>query len=117
MWLIDWFNYFRNEDRIEGTRLPIFIATLWGIWYTRNDKVFKLIPTNLEEALSQHTRYHVPSPRYARQTLLYSGPPLPLDYVVVNLGIHKRGTSYINIIIDGSWAVGDSLHNLDSNGA
>ncbi|XP_010673155.1 uncharacterized protein LOC104889595 [Beta vulgaris subsp. vulgaris] len=31
-WLIAWVHYFYQHDGYHGARLPIFVATLWGIW-------------------------------------------------------------------------------------
>lgn len=58
-WLEYWLDKFVKEDGIEGTRLPQFIGTLWAIWKSRNEQVFRQIRAT-EEVFQLHIRdsYH-----------------------------------------------------------
>lgn len=67
-WLELWLGKFLKEDGCWRTRVPTFISTLWEIWNTRNDQVFRQVratlqrlPDHAEEGSRQHTR-HVQQP-------------------------------------------------------
>lgn len=47
-WLEFWMGKFISEDGYGGTRVPQFIGTLWAIWNTRNEQVFRQVRANLQ---------------------------------------------------------------------
>lgn len=107
-WLELWIGKFLQEDGYWGSRLPQFISTLWAIWNTRNNHIFRQVQANLqtlkvheEEGNRQHTSFIAADHSVARP------PPapnydLPPGFHLTNIGRLQQGTADISIQIDGS---------------
>ena len=52
-WLQETILHFRKTDGYYGTRIPLFIGTLWGMSTTRNAQVFRHQRVTIERFLSQ----------------------------------------------------------------
>lgn len=100
---------FLKEDGHWSLGVPQFIGTLWAIWNTRNDQVFRhtratlqMLRVHEEEGYSQHTEFSA-ADHPGLQPPPAPNLDLPPGFHIANLGRDKNGTSKLTIQIDGSW--------------
>ncbi|XP_048503103.1 uncharacterized protein LOC125498849 [Beta vulgaris subsp. vulgaris] len=108
-WIVFWLEKYIKEDGYRGLRVPMFIGTLWAIWKTRNDQVFRQIRATLEGfhvyvTESRHHHDHF----LANNNPLSKPPPAPNcfsppGFLMVDLGQEELEEVDLIIQIDGSW--------------
>ncbi|XP_057247522.1 uncharacterized protein LOC130589908 [Beta vulgaris subsp. vulgaris] len=81
-WLIAWVHYFYQQDGYNSDRLPIFVATLWGIWQGRNKHVLNEIIPDLaflrslvNQGIQQHFTFLAQPLSKVHALSIDSGPP------------------------------------------
>lgn len=108
-WLVFWLEKYIKEDGFHGLRLPLFIGTLWAVWKTRNNQVFRQVRATLEvfnvyltEGMHDHTLFTANGvPTITTHTAPnFTNPP---GFIATDLGQVNSNVFDLIIQIDGSW--------------
>ncbi|XP_021722789.1 uncharacterized protein LOC110690272 [Chenopodium quinoa] len=77
VWIQHYIMLFYSEDGKRSARIPMFLATLWGLWKARNEEVFRnvgrspgLVMALINKALQEHESFTYVT---ARETPLDTG--------------------------------------------
>ncbi|XP_021765924.1 uncharacterized protein LOC110730427 [Chenopodium quinoa] len=82
-WIQSFILLFNSEDGKHSNRIVLFIATLWGLWRTRNERSFNGTTGGARKERDD--------------------PALPPGFIYVQLGQEKEGFENFLVEVDGSW--------------
>lgn len=106
-WLSYWVIYFYKEDGYQGSHVPKFVSTLWSIWRSRNEQVFRQqrptansIRLSLQDNDIQHATFITPSFDPSRNP---RDPNLPPGFHNVHIGRAQLGEPSLLLQIDADW--------------
>ncbi|XP_010676995.1 uncharacterized protein LOC104892705 [Beta vulgaris subsp. vulgaris] len=108
-WIVFWLEKYLKEDGYRGLRVPIFIGTLWAIWKTRNEQIFRQGRTMLDAYNSNISESRQLHKRYIVDDVLIGDPPPapnlihPPGFIFTDLRHGQMGVPDLIIRIDGSW--------------
>ncbi|XP_021754899.1 uncharacterized protein LOC110720197 [Chenopodium quinoa] len=136
LWIQHYILLFYSEDGRYGTRSIKFIATLWGLWKTRNARCFKgvdggasLVLEFFNLAMRDHDIF-CQNNGIGNNIIdnLGDDPYIPPGFNAVQLGKERRGYDKFIVGVDGSWdktttragigwtVIGSNHGNEDSEG-
>ncbi|XP_021754581.1 uncharacterized protein LOC110719908 [Chenopodium quinoa] len=110
-WIQHYILLFNSEDGKHSNRCTVFIATLWGLWKSRNARCFKGSTETISSvrefinlAMNDHEIFNLQaSPTPELEVSDRENPTFPLGLYHVHLGKDKSGYDDFIMEADGSW--------------
>ncbi|XP_021770697.1 uncharacterized protein LOC110734875 [Chenopodium quinoa] len=110
-WIQHYILLFNSEDGKHSNRCTVFIATLWGLWKSRNARCFKGSTETISSvrdfinlAMNDHEIFNLQaSPTPDLEVYDRENPTFPPGFYHVDLGKDKSGYDDFTVEVDGSW--------------
>ncbi|XP_021721056.1 uncharacterized protein LOC110688599 [Chenopodium quinoa] len=110
-WIQHYIPLFNNEDGKNSKRCALFIATLWGLWKTRNARCFKdttgsisVVKEFTDLAMEDHDAYtHKTRSIHELGATETDDPVIPPGLNYVHLGKEHNDFDKFIVEVDGSW--------------
>ncbi|XP_021757317.1 uncharacterized protein LOC110722350 [Chenopodium quinoa] len=110
-WIQHYILLFNSEDGKHSNRCTVFIATLWGLWKSRNARCFKGSTETISSvrefinlAMNDHEIFNLQaSPTPDLEVSDRGNPTFPPGFYHVHLGKDKSGYDDFTVEADGSW--------------
>ncbi|XP_021866146.1 uncharacterized protein [Spinacia oleracea] len=106
-WIQSYILLFRSKDGSDCFRIDCFVAVLWSLWTTRNNRIFRnengharLVLQNVDRILDTSKLYKSCIPIAPKENQEGEVPP---GFNLVQLGILKDKLSNSVLQVDGSW--------------
>ncbi|XP_021835074.2 uncharacterized protein [Spinacia oleracea] len=109
-WIINFLNFFHNQDGREEDRVVQLISIAWGIWLHRNEIIFRGVSANpsriLEIAQSHVQRWKHMKDLQERCNALQNSPypnlHKPWQIIIWKIGRCNSG-GFFSIVVDAAW--------------